>query len=99
MRPSRLLDLGCGTGAFLRAIEDLVEEAQGVDLSAGMIAQARKRSTAAGKLSFTTVDGPHLPFPDDTFDVVTSVLSFRYLDWDPIVAEILRVLKPGGRLF
>jgi len=98
LRDPTLLDVGCGTGAFLRAIEDLVEKAHGVDLSAGMIAHAQKRSTAGGKLTFSTIDGPQLPFLDDSFDVVTSVLSFRYLDWDPIVAELLRVLKPGGRL-
>ena len=99
LRNPTLLDVGCGTGSFLRAIEDLVEKAQGVDLSAGMVAHAQKRSTASGKLSFCKIDGPQLPFADDSFDVVTSVLSFRYLDWDPIIAEILRVLKPGGRLF
>ena len=87
----RLLDLGCGTGSFLRAIEDLVEQARGVDLSAGMISHALKRSTSGGKLSFTKIDGPQLPFADDSFDVVTSILSFRYLDWDPIIAEVLRV--------
>lgn len=96
---ARLLDLGCGTGSFLRAIEDLIEEAQGVDLSAGMIAQARKRSSQTGKLHFTKIDGPQLPFPDGAFDAVTSILSFRYLDWDPIISEVLRVLKPGGGLY
>lgn len=99
LRHPRLLDVGCGTGSFLRAIEDLVEKADGVDLSAGMIAHAQKRSAGNGKLSFTKIDGPQLPFANDSFDVVTSVLSFRYLDWDPIIAEVLRVLKPGGRLF
>jgi ubiquinone/menaquinone biosynthesis C-methylase UbiE len=95
----RLLDVGCGTGSFLRAIENLVAHADGVDLSAGMLARARQRSPEGGKLHFTRIDGPQLPFPDDTFDAVTSVLSFRYLDWDPVIGEILRVLKPGGRLF
>ncbi len=98
MQKPALLDIGCGTGSFLRAIEDLVETANGVDLSGGMVAHAQKRSTASGKLSFSKIDGPQLPFANDSFDVVTSVLSFRYLDWDPIIAEILRVLKPGGRL-
>ncbi|WP_396917874.1 class I SAM-dependent methyltransferase [Mycolicibacterium sp.] len=37
--------------------------------------------------------------PDDHVDVVISFLSFRYLDWDPIMAEIRRVLVPGGRLW
>jgi SAM-dependent methyltransferase len=44
------------------------------------------------------VDGPTLPFPDASFDVVVSLLSFRYLDWDPVMNEIRRVLRPGGRL-
>lgn len=96
--PGRLLDIGCGTGAFLRAITDLVAAADGVDLSAGMIAAAERRAQHEPKLRFTKIDGPKLPFADETFDVVTSVLSFRYLDWDPIIAEVLRVLKPGGRL-
>lgn len=94
----RVLDIGCGTGSFLRAITDLVETAQGVDLSQGMIEHARQRSADDPKLQFSRIDGPFLPFADASFDAVTSVLSFRYLDWDPIVNEILRVLKPGGRL-
>ena len=99
MPSARLLDIGCGTGSFLRAIEDLVEQADGVDLSSGMIEQARKRALANGSSTqFTRIDGPRLPFADNTFDVVTSILSFRYLDWDPIIAEILRVMKPGGHL-
>jgi SAM-dependent methyltransferase len=62
-----------------------------------MIARARTRQTDP-RLSFQTVDGPVLPFPDRSFDVVVSLLSFRYLDWDPIMNEIRRVLAPGGRL-
>jgi len=99
LRNPALLDVGCGTGSFLRAIEDIVAKAHGVDLSAGMVAHAQKRSAKNERLAFSKIDGPQLPFADDSFDAVTSVLSFRYLDWDPIIAEILRVLKPGGRLF
>lgn len=94
----RLLDIGCGTGSFLRATRDLVSTADGVDLSAGMIDHARRRVGNDTGLRFTQIDGPMLPFPDASFDVVTSVLSFRYLDWDPIIREVLRVLRPGGRL-
>jgi ubiquinone/menaquinone biosynthesis C-methylase UbiE len=94
-----LLDIGCGTGSFLRGIEDLVESAHGVDLSQGMIEHARKRALNCGsKTRFSKIDGPRLPFADNSFDVVTSILSFRYLDWDPVVSEILRVLRPGGHL-
>ena len=95
----KLLDIGCGTGSFMRAISDLVENAHGVDLSSGMIKQAQRRSPPQEtNLTFSKIDGPQLPFADNSFDIVTSVLSFRYLDWDPIVSEILRVLKPGGHL-
>lgn len=93
-----LLDIGCGTGSFLRSLSDLVTKAEGVDLSAGMIHEAKKRSQTFSNLNFSKIDGPHLPFENNSFDVVTSVLSFRYLDWDPILQEILRVLKPNGYL-
>ncbi len=39
-----------------------------------------------------------LPFPDASFDLAVSFLSFRYPDWDPILREIARVLVPSGRL-
>ena len=43
------------------------------------------------------INGPALPFDDASFDVVISLMSFRYLDWDPLLAEIKRVTKPGGK--
>ncbi|MBL8788499.1 MAG: class I SAM-dependent methyltransferase [Deltaproteobacteria bacterium] len=93
----RVLDLGCGTGALLRALEDRIAHGVGVDASPGMVAVARRESPS-DKLAFEVIDGPRLPFPDASFDVVVSLLSFRYLDWDPIMDEVRRVLAPGGRL-
>jgi glutamate racemase len=49
-------------------------------------------------MEFHVVDGPELPVPDRSVDAVISLLSFRYLDWDPVMSEIRRVLRPGGRL-
>lgn len=49
------------------------------------------------KLEFVRVKDHRLPFADSSFDVVSSALSFRYLDWEKILPEILRVLKPEGR--
>ena len=94
----RVLDIGCGNGALLRALEQRIGSGVGVDASAGMLAMARRRTEGSSKLQFVQVDGPTLPFADGSFDVVTSLLSFRYLDWDPLMAEIRRVLAPGGRL-
>ncbi len=100
-RPLRVLEIGCGNGALLRALDDRgdIDFAIGVDNSAGMLARARKRSRDRARLRFIKVNGPELDVPDDHVDVVLSFLSFRYLDWDPVMAEIRRVLAPGGRLW
>src|SRR5271166_2445242 len=100
-RPLRVLEIGCGNGALLRALDDRgdIDFAIGVDSSAGMLAQARERSGNRARLRFIKVNGPALDVPDDHVDVVISFLSFRYLDWDPVMAETRRVLAPGGRLW
>lgn len=92
-----MLDIGCGNGALLNALADRLISGIGVDESAGIIERARKKNADKPHLSFTKIDGPVLPFPDDSFDVVTSLMSFRYLDWDPLLAEIKRVMRPGGK--
>jgi ubiquinone/menaquinone biosynthesis C-methylase UbiE len=92
-----LLDIGCGNGALLNALSGRIEAGAGVDESAGMIAKASARNAQLSKLRFEKIDGPLLPFPDNSFDVVTSLMSFRYLDWDPLLAEIKRVTRPGGK--
>jgi len=94
----RVLDLGCGNGALLLGLRERIASGAGVDASRAMIERAKRRAAAHPQLTFTTIDGPTLPFADASFDVVTSFLSFRYLDWDPILGEVRRVLAPGGRL-
>ncbi len=100
--PPKLLDIGCGNGAMLRELHARLPQglgqSVGVDQSAKMIDLASAHAREVDALSFRTIDGPILPFEDDGFDAVTSLLSFRYLDWDPIMREILRVLKPQGHL-
>ncbi len=97
LKPQQVLDLGCGNGAFLNQLSAYFTEGMGVDLSQGMIAQAQTCRRRNSKLSFQKIDGPNLPFADNSFDVVMSTLAFRYLDWDPCMKEVMRVLKPGGR--
>jgi ubiquinone/menaquinone biosynthesis C-methylase UbiE len=100
-RPLRVLEIGCGNGALLRELDDSgdIDFGIGADSSAGMLARARERSRDHARLRFVKVNGPALDVPDDHVDVVISFLSFRYLDWDPVMAEIRRVLAPGGRLW
>jgi SAM-dependent methyltransferase len=96
--PVRVLDIGCGNGALLARLSPRITRGTGVDRSEGMIARARARSAGHGNLDFAAIPEPKLPFDDASFDVVISLLSFRYLDWDPIMNEIRRVLAPGGRI-
>ena len=94
----RLLDICCGNGALLEQLASRLASGAGVDASPAMVRLARRRLAAAAHLDVRQVDGPALPFPDDSFDLAVSLLSFRYLDWDPLMAELRRVLAPGGRL-
>ena len=94
----RLLDIGCGNGALLSALADRIAHGLGVDVSRNMIESARERHGDHENLRFASIDGPEVPAEDGSIDLVVSFLSFRYLDWDPIMAEIRRVLAPGGTI-
>lgn len=91
-----VVDLGCGTGALLRALAPRLRSGVGLDTSRGMLAHAARR--AGPRERYLPLDGPRLPLADRSADLVVSLLSWRYLDWDPVMAEIARVLRPGGRL-
>ena len=96
-RDVKVLDIGCGNGALLNALSERIANGIGVDESRSMLERARQRNAGISNLRFEHIAGPHLPFPDASFDVVISMMSFRYLDWDPLLAEIKRVTKPGGK--
>lgn len=96
-RDIRVLDIGCGNGALLNALSSRMAEGVGVDESVAILERASRRNSQISNLKFEIIKGPMLPFNDATFDVVISLMSFRYLDWDPLLAEIKRVMKAGGR--
>jgi SAM-dependent methyltransferase len=92
--PARILDLGTGTGngAQLAAARFPDAEVTGVDMSAGMIAEAGRRLPAelAGRVRFEVGDASALPFPDGAFDLVL------LLNMIPFFPEIARLTAPGG---
>jgi len=94
----RILDVGCGDGPLMEALRDRGAIVTGIDKSAGMLALALRRLGDGADLQVAELGRP-LPFADDTFDDVTASLVLHYLqDWGPALAELRRVLKPGGRL-
>jgi len=94
----RVLDIGCGNGALLNALSDRIEEGTGVDESAAILEQARRRNSGISNLKFEVIKVPGCPFEDALLDVGILLMSFRYLDWDPLLAGIKRVTKPGGKV-
>ena len=102
----RMLDIGCGTGTTAIAAARRAEPGVvwGVDVSRAMLAAARRKAgarTLDKSLRFVAADAVELPFRDGMFDVATMVTVAHMLpppDRRPALAEIARVLRPGGRL-
>ncbi len=92
----RFLDIGCGLGAALEHGSRAGAETAGIDPSPSMIERARKRvPTAAVELG----SAEEIPFRDDRFTAVMAVATFHHwADRGRGLAEVLRVLAPGGRL-
>jgi len=103
--PGAVLDLGCGTGQLLRRLAaDLpLRRLVGCDFSAGMLAHARERLAprrdSRVRPALVRGDALRLPFAARTFDAVVSTEAFHWFpDHDAAIAEIGRVLVPGGVL-
>lgn len=94
----RILDAGCGAGAVSAALRDRGATVAGFDRSTKMVELARQRLGDDADLRVADIASP-LPYPDAAFDDVIAALVLHYLeDWTAPLAELRRVLKPGGRL-
>ena len=91
--PRRVLDLGTGTGAVARLVAERFPTADvvGVDISAQMIAEAR-RLTDSPRIRYELADAQKLLFADDSFDLVTLGNMFPFFD------ELARVVAPAGHV-
>ncbi len=96
--PARILDVGCGTGRWLRRYSNLGFEAMGVDATPQMLRVARTRGTAAPVVAG---EANRLPFRDGEFDAVSDVTVIQHIPaalQPQALFEMTRVLKPGGRM-
>jgi demethylmenaquinone methyltransferase/2-methoxy-6-polyprenyl-1,4-benzoquinol methylase len=92
----RVLDACCGTGDLALADERAGGAVTGLDFSEPMLERARRKSTS---IEWIQGDALALPFPDSSFDVVTVGFGVRNVsDLEGGLAELRRVLRPGGRV-
>jgi ubiquinone/menaquinone biosynthesis C-methylase UbiE len=101
LRPDwRVLDFGCGIGRLETYLAGDCREMHGVDVSAEMLEQARRRLAALPNVHLHHLQGPALPmFPDRFFDFAMAFLVFHHVakqDTYLILREFGRVLRPGG---
>ena len=97
---ARILDVGTGSGQFISLLADFGiphGEIVGIDVSEKAVAAARKRFEGTPGVTFETMDGTRLAYPDDAFDVVCLSNSLHHLeDAGPVLKEMVRVSRPGG---
>ena len=94
----KVLDVGCGTGESTRFLTNSYQdlEVEGLDLSPGMLAVARQLDSVS---NYFEGDVCNIERPDATYDLVITAFTFRnFPDKQTSLQEMLRVLRPGGRL-
>jgi ubiquinone/menaquinone biosynthesis C-methylase UbiE len=97
-----VLDLGCGTGRLLNRLAAYSPNLQGtgLDFSSEMLHQARRSNQHHPRLIFVQGNTAALPFADQQFTDVFSTMSFlHYPNPDAVLAEVRRVLQPGGHFY
>lgn len=97
---SRVLDVGCGTGVVALTAAHAGAKVTGIDLTPELLVRARENTAIAGvDVDWHEGDAEALPFPDASFDVVVSQFGHMFAPRpDVAIAEMLRVLVPGGRI-
>lgn len=93
----RVLDLGCGHGMAAAVLARRGAKTFATDLSGGYLAETRRRADANGvDVTCVQADAERLPFPSAYFDRVWANAVLHHLDPERSVAELHRVLRPGG---
>jgi ubiquinone/menaquinone biosynthesis C-methylase UbiE len=91
-----LLDIGCSTGYMTKLYGDFFERVTGIDIDEKAINHAQEKNSNAN-VAFQVGDSMNLKFSDNSFDVVTCTHIYEHVpDANQLMAEIYRILKPGG---
>jgi SAM-dependent methyltransferase len=97
----QVLDVGTGTGVVAVTAARAGARVSGLDLSPALLEEAQRNAQIAGfeRIAWTEGDAEHLPYPDASFDVVLSQFGHMFAPRPEVaIAEMRRVLRPGGRV-
>jgi SAM-dependent methyltransferase len=92
------LDIGCGTGDFVRLLAARSEHVLGIDLSPEMIAVARESSRGYRNIDYLNADVLNYALPADHYDCIVSIATLHHLDLAPILGKMRDALRAGGVL-
>src|SRR5512141_722223 len=97
----RLLDIGCGGGVLTEEFARLGCRVAGIDLSPRSITVAQAHAAQSGlAIDYRVGDATSLPFEDGSFEAVTCCDMLEHVsDWQRVISEVARLLKPGGLFF
>ena len=93
-----VLEIGCGTGGFARALAERSDHVLAFDLSPEMIRLARERSAQFPNLEFELVDICERQLPDENFDCIATIATLHHLPYAETLLKMKTALKPGGVL-
>ncbi|NUM70665.1 MAG: methyltransferase domain-containing protein [Ignavibacteriaceae bacterium] len=97
VKGKKILDAGCGPGKYAEILSEKGALVTGIDFSAKMIDRAKKRNNGKGEFLVHDLAKPLDMFNSNSFDIVISALTLSYIrDWNPVILEFYRVLKPKG---
>jgi SAM-dependent methyltransferase len=97
-RAREALDIGCGTGRFTRLLAARADRVLGIDLSAKMIAAARRRSETTRNVTFQQADVLNWEWPRERFDFIVSIATLHHLPMEEMLIRMRVALRPGGTL-
>lgn len=98
-KPSKILDIACGTGIVTKKIAEILPEARviGLDLNPDMIEYGKKTIGGKFPIEWKVSDAENLPFDNETLDAVTCQFGIMFFpDKVRVINEVMRVLKPNG---
>ncbi|MEO7497676.1 MAG: methyltransferase domain-containing protein [Massilia sp.] len=99
--PLNVADVGCGAGTQCRLWAEHGHQVYGADINYALIALARRRAAESGlDIAFDVASATALPWPDQSMDLcIVPELLEHVTDWRACIAELVRVLRPGGALY